>query len=161
QMIARLARLADVAYRHRGRMVLGWIIAMIVIIPLGNALKGENNADYNTPGSESKAATEVLKRGFAGYSGAGVDVVWKSDQRATRPAAKQRVARFLAAAQNVKAIGPPSPTRVSPDGKIAATSLRLTALPWDVPKDSGKKLIALANKADGDGLTLKLGGDPI
>ena len=30
-MTRRLARLADIAYRRRRRMVLGWIVAMIVI----------------------------------------------------------------------------------------------------------------------------------
>jgi RND superfamily putative drug exporter len=160
-MTTRLARLADLAYRRRGRMVLGWILAMIVIIPLGNGLAGEYNADYNTPGSESKAASEVLERGFGGYSGAGVDVVWKAEEGAASPAVKQRIQRFLADAQKVEDIGQPSPTRVSDDGKIGAANLRLTALSWDVPKESGEKLIALAEKADGNGLEIKLGGDPI
>jgi len=46
-----LLRLADVAYRRRGRMVLGWVAAAVVIIALGSALAGEYNADYDTPGS--------------------------------------------------------------------------------------------------------------
>ena len=55
-MTRHLARLADIAYRRRGRMVLAWIAATIVIIGVGSSLTGEYNADYNTPGSESKAA---------------------------------------------------------------------------------------------------------
>ena len=160
-MTARLARLADIAYRRRGRMVIAWIAAMVVIIPLGNSLKGEYNADYNTPGSESKAASDLLEQRFGGYSGAGVDVVWKATDGANSPQVQQRINRFLAEAQKVEDIGPPAPTRVSPDGTIAATNLGLTALPWDVPKESGEKLIALAKQTDGNGLEVKLGGDPI
>ena len=52
-----LARLADISYRRRGRMVLAWILASVVIIGVGSSLAGEYNADYNTPGSESKAAS--------------------------------------------------------------------------------------------------------
>jgi len=56
-MTRRLTRLADIAYRYRGRMVLAWIAAAIVIIGLGSSLAGEYEADYNTPGSESEAAS--------------------------------------------------------------------------------------------------------
>jgi putative drug exporter of the RND superfamily len=160
-MTARLARLADIAYRRRGRTVLAWIAAAVVIIPLGTSLAGAYNANYNTPGSESKAASDLLEQRFGGYSGAGVDVVWKDPQGANNPQVKARIDRFLAEAQKVKDIGGPSSTRVSRDGTIATTSLRLTALPWDVPKASGTKLIALANQTAGNGLVIKLGGDPI
>jgi RND superfamily putative drug exporter len=160
-MTTRLARLADIAYRRRGRMVVAWIVAAVVIIPLGTSLAGAYNANYNTPGSESKAASDLLEQRFGGYSGAGVDVVWKDPQGANSPQVKARIDRFLAEAQKVKDIGGPSPTRVSRDGTIATTSLRLTALPWDVPKASGTKLIALANRTAGNGLVIKLGGDPI
>ena len=49
-MTRRLTQLADIAYRRRGRMVVGWIVAMVVIIGLGSAFAGEFNADYDTPG---------------------------------------------------------------------------------------------------------------
>ena len=52
-MTRGLARLADLAYRRRGRVVIAWVLAMIVIIGVGSALAGEYSADYNTPGSES------------------------------------------------------------------------------------------------------------
>ena len=37
----------------------------------------------------------------------------------------------------------------------------LTVAGWDVPKEDGKKLIAAAEQNSGDGLQIKLGGDPI
>ena len=51
-MTRRLAKLADVTYRHRGKVVIAWIAALVVLIGLGSALAGEYNADYDTPGSE-------------------------------------------------------------------------------------------------------------
>jgi RND superfamily putative drug exporter len=68
-MTRRLAQLADISYRRRGRMVLAWIVAAVVLIGLGSSLAGEYHADYNTPGSESKAAAELTERAFKGYSG--------------------------------------------------------------------------------------------
>ena len=72
-----LTRLADLSYRRRGRMVLAWLAATIIIIGVGSSLAGEYNADYNTPGSESKAASELTEERFAGYSGQEIYVVWK------------------------------------------------------------------------------------
>src|SRR3954469_23559280 len=65
RMTRFLVRLADLSYRRRGRMVLGWIAAAVVIIGVGSALAGEFNADYNTPGSESKAAGALTEKRFA------------------------------------------------------------------------------------------------
>ncbi len=160
-MTARLARLADLVYRRRRRVVLAWIAALVVIIPLGTSLAGENKADYNTPGSESKAASDLLEQRFDGYSGAGVDVVWRAAGGVRSPQVRQKMDRLIAEAQKIEDIGPPGPTRISKDGTIATTNLGLTAASWDVPKESGEKLIALAEKTDGAGLEIKLGGDPI
>src|SRR3712207_8012353 len=94
-----LARLADLAYRRRGRMVLAWVAAAVVIIGVGSSLAGEYNADYNTPGSESKASAELTEQRFGGYSGQEIYVVWKDEAGARSPAATGRVDAFLAEAR--------------------------------------------------------------
>jgi RND superfamily putative drug exporter len=78
----RLARLADIAYRRRGRMVLAWIAAAILIIGVGSSLAGEYEADYNTPGSESKAAASspALRR----LPGQEINVVGRRGRRRGR-----------------------------------------------------------------------------
>jgi putative drug exporter of the RND superfamily len=160
-MTRSLARLADIAYRRRGRVVLAWIAAMIVIIGLGSSLKGEYEADYNTPGSESKAASELTEREFGGYSGQEVYVVWTDPSGATSPATRKRVDAFLGEAKQVDHIARQTPIRVSKDGTIATTTLPLTIPGWEVPKKDGEQLIAAAEDNSGDGLEIKLGGDPI
>src|SRR5215207_1308418 len=160
-MTRHLARLADITYRRRGRVVLAWIAAMIVIIGLGSSLAGEYNADYDTPGSESKAASDLTEREFGGYSGQEIYVVWTDPGGATSPAAKERVDAFLAEAEQVEHIESATPTRVSEDGTIATTTLPLTVPGWEVEKEQGEELIAAAEENSGDGLEIKLGGDPI
>ena len=156
-----LARLADLSYRRRGRMVLAWIVAAVVIIGVGSSLAGEYNADYNTPGSESKAAANLTEERFGGYSGQEIYVVWKDPAGAQSPAAQERVDQFLARAQKIDHVAKPTAVRVSEDGKIGATTLPLTVPGWDVPKEDGEKLIAAAEANSGNGLQIKLGGDPI
>ena len=78
-MTRSLSRLADISYRRRGRVVLAWIAAAIVIIGVGSSLAGEFNADYDTPGSESKAASDLTESRFGGYSGQEIYAVWEDE----------------------------------------------------------------------------------
>src|SRR5215204_851831 len=160
-MTRRLAHLADIAYRHRGRVVVAWIVAVVVIIGVGSSLAGEYEADYNTPGSESKAASDLTEQRFAGYSGQEIYVVWKDPDGARSPAARQRVNAFFAKAEQVDNVADHTPIRVSRDGRIGSTTLPLTVPGWDVPKEDGEKLIDAAEGNSGNGLEVKLGGDPI
>jgi putative drug exporter of the RND superfamily len=161
-MTRRLARLADIAYRRRGRMVLAWIVGAIVLIGVGSSLAGENQADYNTPGSESKAASDITEQRFSGYSGQEIYVVAKDpDGFASEAAAAQRLQPFFAQAGKVNHIEAHSPVRLSQNGQIASTTLPLTVPGWEVKKADGEKLINAAEDNDGNGLEIKLGGDPI
>jgi putative drug exporter of the RND superfamily len=156
-----LARLADIAYHRRGTMVLGWIVATVVIIGLGSALKGDYHADYNTPGSESKAASDLTEHAFGGYSGQEIYVVWRDPAGAMSPAAERRLNAFFAEARKVEHVEKQGAIRVSKDGTIATTTLPLTVPGWEVKKEDGERLIAAADRNSGDGLEIKLGGEPI
>ena len=156
-----LARLADISYRRRGRVVLAWIAAAIVIIGVGSSLAGEYNADYDTPGSESKAASDLTESRFDGYSGQEVYVVWKDESGADSPAVKQRLDKFFAEAEQVDHIAEHTPIRVSDDGTIGASTLPMTVPGWEMEKEQGEQLIDAAEANDGDGLQIELGGDPI
>jgi putative drug exporter of the RND superfamily len=160
-MTRHLARLADIAYRRRGWMVIAWIVAAVVIIGLGSSLAGEYEADYDTPGSESQRASELTEKEFGGYSGQEVFVVWKDENGATSPATKKRVDAFFDEATEVNHVGEPAPIRVSDDGSIGSTSLPLTVPGWEVSKEDGEKLVSAAEDNSGNGLEIKLGGDPI
>jgi RND superfamily putative drug exporter len=67
----------------------------------------------------------------------------------------------LTDAKKVDHIATETDVRVSRDGSIGATTLPLTVPGWDVPQEDGEKLIAAAEKHSGDGVEIKLGGDPI
>ncbi len=160
-MTQLLARLADIAYRRRGRVILAWIVAMVVIIGVGSSLAGEYEADYHTPGSESKAASELTQERFEGYSGQEINVVWKDEAGANSPGARERVNAFFAEAEQVDHVAEHAPIRFSEDGTIGSTTLPLTVNGWEVPKEDGEKLVAAAEENSGDGLEIELGGDPI
>src|SRR5690242_10436392 len=113
-MTRHLTHLADVAYRHRGRVVLAWLVALVAIIGIGSSLKGDFNANYDTPNSESKAASDITKQRFGGYSAQEIFVVAKDPNGFSGPAAAaQRLGPFFAQAQKVEHIDPHTQIRVS------------------------------------------------
>ena len=123
-MTRGLARLADVAYRRRGRMVLAWIVAAILIIGVGSSLAGEFQADYDTPGSESEAASEITSERFGGYSGQEIYVVWQDEDGARSPAAREQVNAFLREAEQVEHVARHTPIRVSRTARSARRRFR-------------------------------------
>jgi RND superfamily putative drug exporter len=160
-MTRRLARLADFSYRRRGTMVLLWIVSAVVIIGLGSALAGEYEADYNTPGSDSKAAGDLTERDFGGYSGQEIYVVWKDPAGVTSAASRQKMDAFFKQTEAIKDVEKRDAIRVSDDGTIATTTLPLTIPGWQVKKAQGEELIDAAEANSGGGLEIKLGGEPI
>jgi RND superfamily putative drug exporter len=134
---------------------------MILIIGVGSSLAGEFEADYDTPGSESKAASDITEQRFQGYSGQEIYVAWKDDNGAMSPQARQKIDAFFAEAEKVQHTAAHTPIRVSDNGTIASSTIPLTVPGWEVEKSDGEKLIDAAEGNSGDGLEIKLGGDPI
>ncbi len=152
-MTRALARLADVSYRYRGRMVLAWIAAAVLLIGVGSSLAGEFNAEYNTPGSESKAAADLTEKRFGGYSGQEIYVVAKDPAGFASPAA---AARAPAAASSSRprrsSTSTRTPRSASPENRqIASSTLPLTVPGWDATKSQGEQLISAADDNSGEG----------
>ena len=157
----RLARLADLAYRRRGPMVLAWVVLLVAVVGGVSRLTADFDVDFGTPGSESDAAAGVLEEHFPQTSGESVNVVWKSEAGAASPAVERRVQGFLAEAGQLADIGAAGPPRISRDGTVGLVALELEQPAWDVPTATGERLIELAEDADGNGLQLEVGGNLI
>ena len=153
---SHLARLADFTYRRRWRVVLAWIAifaATLVVVP---QFAGEYGVEFGTPGSESKAATDLLEKHFDGSTGETVNVVWEAPEGARE--AQPRIDRLLAESRRVDGIGEASAPRYSRDGTIGLVQLRLDRPTMDLETSSGKRLLELADDASSDGLRVELGG---
>ena len=156
-----LARLADLAVRRRGPMVIAWVAVLVAAGALLPRVAGEFAADYSTPGAESSAAADLVAERFPGSSGEAIDVVWQDADGALSSRARERVDRLVADAGALEGIGAAQPPRASQDGTIAIRRLELDRPSWDVPVATGERLIEMADAAEGDGLRIELGGGVI
>src|ERR687895_1438538 len=116
-----LGRLAEISYSGRRLVVIGWIALLVAIVGLSSSLKGDLSADYATPGSESKAAADLIQDRFGGRSADNVDVVYAA-RDVTAPAVTRRADRLLAQIQRLEGFGDGVTARtaeVSPDRAVA------------------------------------------
>jgi RND superfamily putative drug exporter len=159
----RLARLADLAFRRRRAVVAVWVAGLIAAFGAAG-FAGDWSADYSTPGSESRAAAELLQERFPERNPETVDVVWQARDGAGSTVAEQRIDRLVADAGALEGIGrgaSAAQADISRDGSIGVLRIPLTELPGAVPRASGERLIELAEQASGAGLRIELGGQLI
>ena len=78
-----LERLTDFCYRHRRLVVAGWLVVLVATVVAGSRFGGGDTTDYGTPGSESKAATNLLDERFPARSGDTIDIVWRAEDVTT------------------------------------------------------------------------------
>jgi putative drug exporter of the RND superfamily len=159
----RLARLADLAFRRRRSVVAVWIVGLVAAFAAAG-LAGDWSADYSTPGSESRAAADLLSERFPERNPETVDVVWQARDGAGSAAVGERIDRLVAEADGLEGIGRgagAADAEISRDGSIGVLRIPLTELPGAVPRASGERLIELAEQANGSGLRVELGGQLI
>ena len=162
QPAGRLGRLAAFAYRRRRLVVLSWIVLLIGIVALAPRIAGEFTADYAAPGSDSRAARELVEQRFGGYSAESIDVVWEAADGARSPSVRREMDGFLARAERLDGVGSAQRAQVSPDGSIAVARLRLDRPASEVPTETADRLLAMSDEASQEaGLEVALGGGPI
>jgi RND superfamily putative drug exporter len=165
-----LGRLARVAFRRRGRTVLAWVLVLVLAGVLSTAFGGDFKADYSAPGSDSKAAQDLLEQRFPAQSGATVDVVVHADGSVTSPAVRADVDALLArldGVPHVASVDDPytTPGGVSADGRTLLTTAHLDVTnPVDMPVADSQQMLDLAAGsavAARDGVSVALGGQSV
>jgi RND superfamily putative drug exporter len=156
-----LHRLAALAHRRRRLVVAGWVALLVAVVALAPRIAGEFTADYAPPGSESRAARDLVSQHFGGYSTDTIDVVWEAPGGAGAPAVRERMDAFVASASGLEGIGSTQPTQLSRDGTVAIARLRLDRPAAQVPIETGERLLESAREASTAGLEVSLAGPPI
>jgi putative drug exporter of the RND superfamily len=162
-----LGRLAGVAFRRRGRVVLAWVAGLALAAAASAAFAGDFTADYAAPGSDSARAQALLADRFPSRSGDTVDVVVRAEAGAADPAVQAAVADLLgtlADQPHVAAVEDPyaAPGAISADGRTLLAHLRLDVTnPVDMPIADTERLLETAEQAQQPGLEVALGGQSV
>ena len=159
-----LPRLGGFAYRRRRLVVVVWIIGLVVALGAASKLAGEWSADYETPGSDSKAAAALLGERFEERRPYSVDIVWQARDAASADV-RARIDGVLTQAQRLEGIGDgvtAAQAEVSRDGTIALVRVPLDVPNSDaVPLSTGERIIELVGAASAGGLRVEAAGPAI
>jgi RND superfamily putative drug exporter len=129
-----MRKLAEVCYRRRRYIVLGWIVLLVGLFAISNAVKGEYNTKFEFPDSESRRALDLLRdRGVTERTGFGGQIVFRAEQGVADPAVRSSMDDFFAAIEGVLEgellVSPYAPGheyQISADGKVAYADLNFS-----------------------------------
>ena len=163
-----MRRFATWCTGHRKTVIIGWIVALIGIGMIAGSAGSNFSEDFKLPASDSAEAFELLEDKFPAQSGDTATIVFKAPGGVATPAVRKKMEALFAEAEklpNVSEVASPyksgGAAAISDNGKIAYATVQYDVFANEIEKEDTNKLIADAQAANGDGLQVDLGGQPI
>src|SRR5262245_62453664 len=151
-----LGRLAGLAFRRRGTVLIAWVAALVIAIGLSAAFGGEFSTNASAPGSDSERAQRLLEERFPAQSGDTVQVVVRADDVTSAEVRGEVTALLgeLGRLPHVTAVEDPYSAEgsIAPDGRTLVAGVYLDVTnPNDMPTEDTDRLLAAADAAERDG----------
>ncbi|MEU7021511.1 MMPL family transporter [Streptomyces sp. NPDC046203] len=169
-MATFLYKLGRSAFRRRRLVALLWV-ALLAIAGVGAATAPTaTSSSFSIPGTEAQRAFDLLEERFPGASadGATARVVYQAPagQKMTDPANKAKVERTVAdlkagSKEIAQVVDPFAVNAVSQDGRTAYVSVAYKVNAMELSDASRDALKETGAKAQGQGLTVEIGGDAL
>ncbi|HZN19330.1 MAG TPA: MMPL family transporter [Micromonosporaceae bacterium] len=159
-------RLAAWSYRRRWWALVLWVLVLVGVTVGAQAVGSDYHNDFSLPGTQSQEAIDTLKRHAPAQAGGTIQVVVEHPSGLAAPAVKQRVEAMLADVKRsphvVDVVVPDmSQGTISGDGRIGYATVQLDVLDEEMPYADVRDMIATAERAEGDGLRVALGGEAV
>jgi putative drug exporter of the RND superfamily len=163
-----MRRFATWCTGHRKTVIFSWLGALIVIGMISGSVGSDFTEEFKLPSSDSQEAFELLEDKFPQQSGVTAEIVYKAPAGADSPAVKKKMEGVFAEAAklpHVSEVASPYASggagAISKDGEIAYATVQYNVSTDKLEKDDIKKLVSIGEAADGDGLTVAVGGAPV
>jgi putative drug exporter of the RND superfamily len=159
-------RLAGWSYRRHWLALVAWI-AVLAGLTVGSQVVGSDyHNDFSLPGTESQRALDTLREHAPVQAGTTVQIVLQAADGLQASRARERVEPMLdqvRALPHVADVRSPyaDQSAISPDGTIGYASVTLDGQAEEVPNEDVRRIIEVANSAEGDGVRVELGGDAV
>lgn len=161
-----MAALARWCFKHRLVVIALWLVALTGVTAAAAAVGTAYSNDYNTPGTESARATELLARTNPAEAGDTDTIVWHTDRGTVRAAAVQDrmtdvlrdVERLPGVASVTSPYGTESAARISQDGHTAYATVTFDEPAETLDTADVTRVVDTAKDAADDHLQVALGG---
>jgi len=156
-------------YGRRFTVITAWVLALIVLSVLAQAVKSEYDNSFSLPGTGSTTAQQLLSATVPAQSGDFDTIVWHVAAGTVRDqavmtrmsAALHRIATYPTIASVVSPYNPGGTAQISRDGRTAYAVVNFTRQSGDLAKADVVRVIDAARAAREPGLDVQLGGQAI
>jgi len=163
-----LHRVTSWSFRHRRAVVGAWLVVLVTINLAAMTFGGENKQEFLSPGTDSKAAVELLDERFPAQAGDTVTIVVRDDNGVLSPGVRAVVeplveqVRLLPHVVSVVAPWDRLGTgQLSTDGRTGYATVQLDSTSARFPTDVAAQMIDLAAAARASGPQVELAGQAI
>jgi RND superfamily putative drug exporter len=162
-----LKRVADLCYRRRWRVLIGWIVLLVAINAFAGAVGTDFSQTFHLPNTDSQKASDLLDRNFPARAGRTASVVFKGSPSLDDPAVRAQIDQTLNQLRHVpQVIAVRSPFdegnghQVSATKPIAYADIQFGGKTGDHLPDSVRNQVqAIASAANTPNLQAELSGD--
>ena len=164
-----VARVAAWITRHRGRILLAWLVVLVVALASFKTAGSDFSNNLTLPGTQSQAAVNALQRNFPQQAGDQDQIVFATSAGPiTAPAARTRIVSalaHLAQLPHVVSVASPysraSAHQISSDHAVAVATVTFDEQARSLPVAAIDRVIATAQADRAPSLQVALGGQAI
>jgi len=160
-----LYRLGHTSFRHRKRVMAGWLGGFVLVAVLAGAFGGSTSDVFTIPGTESQRAADLLDTSFPTQSGSDARVVFASqdgaplDEGSNAAAVRATIGAITAAPDVIGVSDPFGAGTLSPEKTVAYATVQYATSAQEVEKSSVEALFASADIGAAAGVEVEFGGE--
>jgi len=164
-----MAAIARWCFRHRFAVIAAWVLVLVGLSTLAQAVKSDYNNSFSLPGTGSTTAQQLLARAIPAQAGDSDTIVWQVSHGTVRDpivtARMSGIMKQIAAMPEVATVvspyGPHGATQISRDGRTAYAMVNFAKQANNLAKADITRVIDTAEAARAPGLNVQLGGQAV
>ena len=170
QPLGVVARVAVWITRHRGRVLLAWLVVLVVAIACFKTAGSDFSNSLTLPGTQSQAAVNALQQDFPRQAGDQDQIVFAASawvdhrpggESADRVRARPRGAAAARRVGRQPVLSGAAPHQISSDHTVAFATVTFDQQARSLPDAAINRVISTAEAARGPSLQVALGGQAI
>src|SRR5258707_6019638 len=164
-----MSAIARWCYHHRFVVIATWVLVLVGLGALSQAVKSDYNNSFSLPGTGSTTAQQLLAKAIPAQAGDSDTIVWQDSHGTVRDAtvttrmnsALKQIATMPEVAAVVSPYGPHGAAQISRDGRTAYATVDFAKQANNLAKADITRVIDAAKAARAPGLNVQLGGQAI
>jgi len=156
-------------FRHRFAVIAAWVLVLVGLGALSQAVKSDYNNSFALPGAGSTTAQQLLAKTIPAQAGDSDTIVWQVSRGTVRDATVttrmsgvlKRIAAMPEVAAVVSPYGPHGAAQISRDGRTAYATVDFAKQANNLAKADITRVIGAARAARAPGLNVQIGGQAI